>query len=419
MDNNIVIHHVGGRAGSISFKIPEYFRNDFTVVLYEPDPDAIERIEQYANQHYGTHYVLPYCLDKQVSTKTLNINRDPNTSSLFKQNEKYKDYCFFQDGNRHYDYVWSETSQTIIEVTVSTTTLDLVVEKEHIPQPDIFCVDTQGSEYNIFEGSTRSLKQTVAIISEVEFSPLYANQPLFSDVSHLLKQHGFEFVYFYDLKEMSPMATNVASRGKGFHMYADALYIKSLEQIAIDFPNENEQKLAILKQVFFLICSGYVEMALKLMKKTNVIDFVQKNNTLKNINYIKFCLDFYLSANKYDHPKHRIPTFAETFSLDQSMQRANAVNQFSQNQPQSSQFFSVKTFLKNALKKVGPLANIVHLFNNYADAIAERLFIRGNEKNTGIEDLLIRHKLNDIASLIKENRLKCALGLYRNAKRYG
>jgi hypothetical protein len=44
MNSYIIIYHVSGRVGSMSFNIPDYFRNYFSVVLYEPDKGAIERI---------------------------------------------------------------------------------------------------------------------------------------------------------------------------------------------------------------------------------------------------------------------------------------------------------------------------------------------------------------------------------------
>ena len=417
MESNIIIHHVGGRAGSMSFNIPSCFRNDFTVVLYEPDKDALERIEKYSQQYYGQHYVLPHCLDNKTSIKTLNINRDPNTSSLLKQNPKYKEYYHFQDGNRNYDYVWGETSETIIETEVNTTTLDRVIETEDIPSPDIFCIDTQGSEYNILEGSLKALTKTLAVIAEVEFSPLYINQPLFGDMCHFLQQYNFEFVYFNNLKEMSPMPVSIAARGKGFHMFADAVFIKPIEQIEIDFPDEHERKLAIIKLVFFLICSGYIEMAIKLMKTTDVIGLIKKDKKLLNTHYIKFCCEFYSVASAANHSKNTMPTFAETFTLDQSMQRSNATAGNLKTPIQNNNIFHIKLMLKNALKKITPLALLVHLFNNTINRIAELSFIWKNKKDTDIEKLFIDYKLYDIASLVKKNRLKCILGLYRNANK--
>src|SRR3990167_8915808 len=187
MDTNIIIHHVGGRNGSTSFNFSKYFKNNFTTVLYEPDTDALETMESYCKENYDRYYILPYCLDSTISSKILNINRDPYTSSLLKQNPKFKDYYYFQSGHRHnYDYLWGEATETIIKSTVNTTTLDTILVTENIPSQDILCIDTQGSEHAILEGSEKALSKVLAVISEVEFSPLYENQPLFGDIAYFL-----------------------------------------------------------------------------------------------------------------------------------------------------------------------------------------------------------------------------------------
>ena len=289
MDTNIIIHHVGGRNGSISFDFPKYFKDDLTIVLYEADGDALERIENHSNEHYGKHHVLPYCLDSTISNKILNINRDPYTSSLLKQNTKFKDYYYFQDGARHnYDYLWGDATETIIESKVNTTTLDTILATENIPSPDIFCIDTQGSEYDILKGSEKALTKVLAIISEVEFSPLYENQPLFSDISRFLQQFGFQFIYFNKLKEMGAVRTPITARGRGTHMFSDALFVKSVEQIQLDFSDELECKLAIIKLAFFLISSGYIEKAIKLLNTTDALKIIIQNKNLLDIKYIKF-----------------------------------------------------------------------------------------------------------------------------------
>ena len=418
MGNNIIIHHVGGRGGSMSFNPPTHFCNDFTVVLYEPDKDALELIKERARQYYGQHYVLPYCLDNKKSTKTLNINRDPNTSSLLKQNPRYKEYYYFQDGNHSYDYIWGETSETIIEAEVNTTSLDIIVETENVPEPDIFCIDTQGSEYNILEGSVKTLRKTLVVISELEFSPLYTNQPLFGDLCHLLQQHGFEFIYFDTLAEMSPMSVSATFRGKGFHMYGDGIFIKSLSQIEIDFSDIHERKLAIIKLVFFLISSAFIEMAVSLIKKTNVFNIIEDHRKLLDVEYIKFCYEFYTITCTPSLSKYRVPTFAETFTLDQSMQRSNAIITNVKKNKFDNRISNIKLALKNRLKKITPLAAMVYFFNNNMDRLMELIFLWKNNKNTDIESFFIYYKQYNTAALLKKNRLKCQLGLYRNAKRY-
>src|SRR3990167_1720542 len=413
MDTNIIIHHVGGRNGSTSFNFSKYFKNNFTTVLYEPDTDALETMESYCKENYDRYYILPYCLDSTISSKILNINRDPFTSSLLKQNPRFKDYYYVQSGSQNnYDYVWGETTETIIETTVKTTTLDTILKTENIPTPDILSIDTQGSEYAILKGSENTLTKVLAIISEVEFSPLYENQALFGDICHFLYQFGFEFVSFDKLKEMSEMSAPIVARGKGSHMFSDALFVKSFEKIKIDFPHEMERKLAVLKLAFFLITSGYIEKAIKLLQASDALTLVNENNHLLKERYIKFCNDFYSKIYSVNNSLNRMPTFAETFTLDQSMgvTKINAQNIMpSLSKKNSNSWF----LLKNMLRKT-PLRFCVHLLRRIFHTISEAIFLRRNTRHTAIEELLFHCGLSNVANLVKQNRLKCSLGLYRN-----
>ncbi|MFM7793657.1 MAG: FkbM family methyltransferase, partial [Microcystis panniformis] len=65
---------------------------------------------------------------------------------------------------------------------------------------DFLQVDVQGAELNIFQGAQQIIKNsTLAIQTEVEFAPIYKNQPLFADVNSHLRQQGF---FLQELKEL-------------------------------------------------------------------------------------------------------------------------------------------------------------------------------------------------------------------------
>lgn len=414
MDTNIIIHHVGGRNGSISFNFSKYFKDNFTVILYEPDKDALEQIKNYSKEYYGKYYVLPYCLDSALSNKTLNINRDPYTSSLLKQNKNFKDYYYFQNGIRNnYDYLWGEATETIIEYKVNTTTLDTILSTDTIPAPDIFCLDTQGSEHAILKGSEKALKKVIAIISEVEFSPLYENQSLFGDIYHFLQKFGFEFVYFDKLKEMSAMPGPISARGRGTHMFADALFIKKTEQIQLDFQNELEQKLAIIKLVFVLINLGHIENAIKLLSTTHALTAVNDDQDLLNIKYVKFCNDFYLSVCDENNHKNKIPTFSETFMFNESMNPNQ--DEYKSKTLLDDTKINAWVLVKNFIKKT-PFILLLRFVRKKLGHLDEKIFLFKNQKNSKIEELLLNYGLSDIAHLVKENRLKCIFGLYKNKK---
>src|SRR5262249_39692982 len=55
----------------------------------------------------------------------------------------------------------------------------------------ILKLDAQGSELDILRHGTRKLADTLVIECEVEFVPIYHDQPLFGDIQVFLRDHGF------------------------------------------------------------------------------------------------------------------------------------------------------------------------------------------------------------------------------------
>ena len=66
---------------------------------------------------------------------------------------------------------------------MSTDTLDSQLALHAIDDIDFIKMDTQGCELPILQGSTVTLERTVGMQIEVAFSPIYQDQPLFSDVA--------------------------------------------------------------------------------------------------------------------------------------------------------------------------------------------------------------------------------------------
>ncbi len=71
---------------------------------------------------------------------------------------------------------------------VRTTRLDDIPETAGV---DFLKVDVQGGEMMVFEGARARLNSALVVDVEVEFTPLYKNQPLFADIDIHLRGHGF------------------------------------------------------------------------------------------------------------------------------------------------------------------------------------------------------------------------------------
>lgn len=81
------------------------------------------------------------------------------------------------------------------EFTVEQVRLDDMVDDEI----DILKLDLQGYELEALKGAERSLPSTKLVLIEVEFVPLYENQPLFGDLDVFLRERGFFLLNLYEL----------------------------------------------------------------------------------------------------------------------------------------------------------------------------------------------------------------------------
>ena len=65
-------------------------------------------------------------------------------------------------------------------------------------------LDTQGSELDILRGATEALRTCAIIDIEVEFNPIYEDQPLFCDVDRLMRDNGFVLWRLSDICHYAP-----------------------------------------------------------------------------------------------------------------------------------------------------------------------------------------------------------------------
>ena len=63
------------------------------------------------------------------------------------------------------------------------------MKQEELEPIDFIKIDTQGTELGIFIGGIGALKDVLEIACEVEFAPLYRDQPLYWDFCPELAQH--------------------------------------------------------------------------------------------------------------------------------------------------------------------------------------------------------------------------------------
>lgn len=186
---------------------------------------------------------IPLALSSSVGESTLYVTKHPMCSSLYPPNEAYL--------NRFAGL--SELVSLDFTVELETTTLDEFCQGEGIEEIDFLQVDVQGADLQVLEGASKILDRSILGIQiEVEFSHLYVNQPLFSDVDTYLRKQEFtlfDVTKSYRIRNSSPIVSN---RRSGQLLWGEAIYFRDLmrEDLSILFKTpEQILKLACIADI--------------------------------------------------------------------------------------------------------------------------------------------------------------------------
>jgi hypothetical protein len=105
---------------------------------------------------------------------------------------------------------------------------------------------------DIFKGASKTLKNVLKIVCEVEFIPHYENQPLFGDVCSFLNEHNLMFNKFLGLsgRALKPIMLNNNPNLPSQHIWSDAVFIRHIEKIN-NLNDEQLIKLGLLSCVYY------------------------------------------------------------------------------------------------------------------------------------------------------------------------
>jgi FkbM family methyltransferase len=275
LEDRIVAHHVGGRGFGVAFNCPDNLAKHVVHVLYEADETCARKmIEENKNDNF---HILPYCLGEHDKPGKIFITKNAYASSNLEPNSDYsKYYCELHldgevDGvmlhNAVYDVVYGNDNSVVEVRDVDIRAIDSLMKAGEAPlglAPDFLSLDTQGSELNILKGGAQTFHDhCVALATEVEFHPMYKGQPLFSAIFDFALRHGFHFVGFTYLQEISPNRLPLGARAKGVLAFGDALFFRNIDSVRSIASSQNELYLKLLKLAFIALNFGHLEFALK------------------------------------------------------------------------------------------------------------------------------------------------------------
>lgn len=193
---------------------------DSSVIAFEVDNDLCEKLNKEGKE--GLKY-YPTALGESEEEKDFYITNHSMCCSLYKPNDKLLSL-----------YNNLEVALLKSKETIKTQSLDYFIKENSINTVDFIKIDIQGAELDVFKGGLKTLENVLGIITEVEFIPLYEDQPLFGDVTKFLSEKDFMFHKFLNLagRSLKPIVENNNPNIGSQHMWADAIYIQDIFKIS-------------------------------------------------------------------------------------------------------------------------------------------------------------------------------------------
>jgi FkbM family methyltransferase len=231
----MIIHYVDiGAANGTRESAWDRYKDCLRYTFFEPDPLAATDLR---NNAFQNTVVIEEALGSSNRKTILNICKKRELSSIFEPDQELLGR--FPEKSR-----W----EIVERLEIDLSTLD-----SHLPTigpVDFLKIDTQGSELDILKGADSALIDVLAIKVEVEFLPLYRDQPLFGDVSHHLFSRGFEL---WDFTTIYRYGRNKLDR-LGQVVFADALFFRPPEYILDNYDQLTSlsklHKLSIISEIF-------------------------------------------------------------------------------------------------------------------------------------------------------------------------
>ncbi|MCW0235297.1 MAG: FkbM family methyltransferase [Ferrovibrio sp.] len=206
------------------------------IVGFEPNPDALAKLNE---QKGPTETYLPHAIG-DGKRHTLNLCASSGMSSLLTPNPEVL-------GLFHGFPRWGEVVSTL---DVDTKRLDDIPETKGI---DLVKIDIQGGELMVFQNATARLADALVIQTEVEFLPLYVDQPLFGDVDVFLRSQGYVFHRFFPTvsRTIQPMLVeNNIYAGLSQTVWADAIFVRDFTKLSRLDPRQLLAMAAILHDCY-------------------------------------------------------------------------------------------------------------------------------------------------------------------------
>lgn len=226
---------------------------------FEPDATEYRRLADAGQTSSPSRIFLNTALAGRPGPIELHVARDAGLSSVFEPNRPFLDA--FPDADR-FDIVDTRT--------VPADTLDRQLREHSLADVDFIKVDTQGSELMVLHGASETLASPMfGVEVEVEFAPVYRDQPLFAEVDQFLRGLGYQL---FDLRPVFWKRASGRHVGgpRGQIVWADALYFRTpaaFSAALAPLPSD-EARSKILRALSMSLLYGYCDLALDVLRSS-------------------------------------------------------------------------------------------------------------------------------------------------------
>lgn len=223
-------------------------RPNVKIVGFEPNTDACERRNAEGKPN---HLYLPFFIADGARHR-FHMCQNPLTSSLFEPNHA----------------LLARFQNMALPVTgvseVETHRLDDIPE---IGDCDLLKLDIQGAELLAINGASELLAKTMVVHTEVEFIPMYKDQPLFGDIDVRLREMGFLLHKFEGVfgRQMKPLVVkNDPFSPLSQIVFAEAaVYVRNFMDFSLLEPRKLINLACILHAIYksYDLCAQALEAA--------------------------------------------------------------------------------------------------------------------------------------------------------------
>ena len=233
------------------------FAPNLTIYGFDADADACAQANADLEKRgiNWQEYHIPLALSDVIAEKELYVTKAPMCSSLYPPNEEYLARFMGLPELVNLDF----------SLQIETTTLDAFCQQENIEEIDFLQIDVQGADLDVLQGAINSLNKTIlAIEIEVEYAPLYLNQPLFADVDTFLRSHKFSlFDLCSSYRPRYKLDRKSSTHPYGQILWGEAFYLRDL--VLPQFSQEEKKPEKIFKLACVADVMGFYDFAVELL----------------------------------------------------------------------------------------------------------------------------------------------------------